>query len=154
MLPCRSHRRLPDEEAMSPNPRQNEKRLRQLFVDLGRLDFDAVVEHCAEDCVYEDVPYPAATVTGREAIRAKLALGLGKLERIPTTIHELVAHGDTILVERTEVWHHKSGERATLPVAALFKFRDGEIVLWRDYWDAHTLLSQQPADWLPEIPRV
>jgi limonene-1,2-epoxide hydrolase len=27
-------------------------------------------------------------------------------------------------------------------------------VLWRDYWDAHTLLSQQPADWLPEIPRL
>jgi len=133
---------------------QNEKRLRQLFQDLDRLDFDAVAALCAEDCDYEDVPYEAASVRGRAAIRAKLALGLGNLERIPTTIHELVESGDTILVERTEVWHHKSGERATLPVAAVFKFRDGEIVLWRDYWDARTLLSQQPADWLPEIPRV
>ncbi len=139
---------------MSPSTSQNQKRLRQLFQDLDRLDFDAVAAHCAEDCVYDAVPYPAATVRGRAAIRAKLALGLGNLERIPTTIHELVENGDTILVERTEVWHHKSGERATLPVAAVFMFRDGEIVLWRDYWDAHTLLSQQPADWLPEIPRV
>jgi limonene-1,2-epoxide hydrolase len=139
---------------MSQSMSQNEKRLRQLFRDLDRLDFDAVAAGCAEDCVYEDVPYQAATVRGRAAIQAKLALGLGNLERIPTEIHELVERGDTILVERTEVWHHKSGERATLRVAAVFKFRDGEIVLWRDYWDAHTLLSQQPADWLPEIPRV
>src|SRR6185295_666675 len=133
--------------------RPNADVLRQLFVDLDRLDFAAVAGHCAEDCVYEDVPYDAATVTGPEAIRAKLEMGLGMLERIPTTIHELLEHGDTIMVERTEVWHHKTGERATLPVAAVFKFRDGLITLWRDYWDATTLLSQQPATWLPEIPR-
>ncbi len=139
---------------MNQSTSQNEKHLRQLFRDLDRLDFDAVAARCAEDCVYEDVPYEAATVRGRAAIQAKLALGLGNLERIPTTIHELIERDDTLLVERTEVWHHKSGERATLRVAAVFKFRDGELVLWRDYWDARTLLSQQPADWLPEIPRV
>ncbi len=127
--------------------------LHRLFTDLDRLDFAAVAGHCAEDCVYEDVPFAAATVTGPEAIRAKLELGLGTLLRIPTTIHELIEHGDTVMVERTEVWHHRSGERATLPVAAVFKFRDGKIVLWRDYWDARTLFSQQPADWLPDVPR-
>jgi ketosteroid isomerase-like protein len=132
---------------------RNADRLRQLFVDLDRLDFAAVAAHCAPDCVYDDVPYAEATAIGPEAIRAKLALGLGTLERIPTTVHELVEHGDTIMVERTEVWHHRSGERATLRVAAIFKFRDGKLTLWRDYWDARTLLAQQPPDWLPEIPR-
>jgi limonene-1,2-epoxide hydrolase len=132
---------------------RNAERLKQLFVDLERIDFDAVVAHCAEDCVYEDVPYDAATVVGRDAIRAKLAMGLETLERLPTTIHELLESGDTIMIERTEVWHHPSGERATLRVAAVFKFRDGLITLWRDYWDAPTLLRQQPASWLPEIPR-
>jgi limonene-1,2-epoxide hydrolase len=127
--------------------------LNRLFTDLDRLDFAAVAGHCAEDCVYEDVPFAAATVTGPEAIRAKLELGLGTLLRIPTTVHELIEQGDTVMVERTEVWHHRSGERATLPVAAVFKFRDGKIVLWRDYWDAKTLFSQQPADWLPDVPR-
>ena len=132
---------------------RNADRLRQLFVDLDRLDFAAVAAHCAADCVYEDVPYAEATAVGPEAIRAKLALGLGTLERIPTTIHELVESGDTILVERTEVWHHRTGERATLRVAAVFKFRNHQLTLWRDYWDARTLLSQQPPDWLPDIPR-
>ena len=31
--------------------------------------------------------------------------------------------------------------------------RDGLITLWRDYWDAPTLFRQQPATWLPDIPR-
>ena len=132
---------------------RNADRLRQLFVDLDRLDFAAVAAHCTGDCVYEDVPFDAATAVGPDAIRAKLELGLGTLERIPTTVHELIEDGDTIMVERTEVWHHRTGERATLKVAAVFKFRDGRITLWRDYWDAKTLFAQQPAHWLPDIPR-
>ena len=131
----------------------NAARLRQLFADLDRLDFGAVAAHCTHDCVYEDVPFVEATVTGPAAIRAKLELGLGTLDSIPTTIHELVESGDTLMVERTEVWHHRSGERATLRVAAVFKFRNGKISLWRDYWDARTLFAQQPAHWLPDVPR-
>jgi limonene-1,2-epoxide hydrolase len=125
-----------------------------LFADLERLDFDAVAARCATECVYEDVPYADATVTGPDAIKAKLALGLGALEKLPTTIHEYAESGDTALVERTEVWHHPSGERATLRVAAVFKFQGGKLTLWRDYWDARTLLDQQPAAWLPIIPRL
>jgi limonene-1,2-epoxide hydrolase len=131
----------------------NADRLRQLFLDLDRLDFAAVAAHCTDDCVYDDVPFPEALVTGPDAIRAKLELGLGTLERIPTTIHELLEDGDTVMVERTEVWHHPTGERATLKVAAVFKFRNGKLCLWRDYWDARTLFAQQPASWLPDVPR-
>jgi hypothetical protein len=57
-----------------------------------------VAARCADDCVYEDVPFAEATAVGPEAIRAKLALGLETLERIPTTIHELVEDGDTMSV--------------------------------------------------------
>jgi limonene-1,2-epoxide hydrolase len=131
----------------------NADRLRRLFVDLERLDFVAIAAHCTDDCVYEDVPYAEATVVGRDAIVAKLTMGCGMLEKLPTTIHELVESGDTMLVERTEVWHHRTGERATLRVAAVFKFRDGRLTLWRDYWDARTLFAQQPATWLPDVPR-
>jgi len=133
---------------------RNAETLRRLFDDLERLDFEAVAAHCAEDCVYEDVPYfDEARAVGRAAIAAKLQLGMSTLERLPTTIHELVESGDTMLVERTEVWHHPTGERATLRVAAVFKFRDGLLTLWRDYWDARTLFAQQPPSWLPDIPR-
>ncbi len=132
---------------------QNADTLRRMFADFERLDFAAVASCCAPDCVYQDVPIPEATVTGPEAIRAKLEYGLGNLERAEMIVHELLEQGDTLLVERTEVWHHRCGTRATLPVAAVFKLRDGKLVLWRDYWDFKTLLDQQPDDWLPEIPR-
>src|SRR5262249_1520393 len=99
----------PSRDSASPRPTRgrceaamnaNARVLPPLFADLDRLDFAAVAAHCADDCVYEDVPFAEATVVGPEAIRAKLALGLETLERIPTTIHELVEDGDTILVER------------------------------------------------------
>ena len=133
---------------------RNAETLARLFTELERLDFAAVGALCTDDCVYEDVPFPeVATAVGPDAIAAKLKMGLNVLERLPTTIHEQLERGDTIMVERTEVWHHKTGERATLRVAAVFKFRDGKITLWRDYWDAKTLFSQQPASWLPDVPR-
>ena len=128
--------------------------LRQLFTDLDRLDFACRRRPLRGRLQLRGRAVRGSHRVGPEAIRAKLAYGLGTLERLPTTIHEIAEAGDTVLVERTEVWHHRSGERATLRVAAVFKFRDGKLVLWRDYWDARTLLSQQPADWLPEIPRV
>ena len=128
--------------------------LNRLFKALECLDLTAVAELCADDCVYEDVPYAEATVVGPEAIRAKLAFGFAGLERLTTEIHELIEGQDTVLVERTEVWHHATGERAKLRVAAVFKFRGAKLTLWRDYWDAKTLLDQQPASWLPEIPRL
>ena len=56
-----------------------------------------------------------------------------------------------MLVERTEVWHHSTGERVSLPVMAVFKFRDGKIALWRDYWDMKTLFEQQPESWMRKI---
>jgi len=133
---------------------RNTEIIDRFFADLERLDFAAVGAHCTEDCIYEDVPYSEeARAIGPAAIAAKLEYGLKTLERLPNTIHELAENGDTVLVERTEVWHHPTGERATLRVATVFKFRDGKISLWRDYWDAKTLISQQPASWLPEIPR-
>ncbi len=126
--------------------------LRRFFDDLERLDFKAVAGYCADDCRYEDVPVgDAATAVGPEAIAAKLTGGLGELERLPTTIHELVEDGDTVLLERTEVWHHPTGERASLPVMSVFKFRGGKLILWRDYWDMKTLFDQQPAAWMQKI---
>jgi hypothetical protein len=44
----------------------------RLFALLARLDLAGAGSLCAADCVYGDVPYPQATVTGPAAIAAKL----------------------------------------------------------------------------------
>lgn len=126
--------------------------VRRFFERLEEIDLEAVAGFCTNDCRYEDVPIgDAATAVGPAAILAKLSGGLGDLEALVTTVHELVEDGDTVLVERTEVWHHPTGERASLPVMAVFRFRDGKIALWRDYWDMNTLIQQQPAGWLERV---
>ncbi len=126
--------------------------LEEFFAHLERLDFAAVAALCAPDCVYEDMPVQeAGRAVGPAAIVEKLRLGLGELERLPTTIHRVVEQGDTLLVERTEVWHHRTGERATLEVMAVFVFRDGRLTLWRDYWDMNRLFSQQPSAWVERM---
>jgi hypothetical protein len=58
--------------------------LGQFFKALERLDLGAVAGFCSAHCVYEDVPYPEATVVGPAAIRAKLELGFAGLERLAT----------------------------------------------------------------------
>lgn len=126
--------------------------IQQFFKDLERIDFEAVAAFCSDDCRYEDVPVgDAATAIGPAAIIEKLVGGLGNLDALVTTIHEIVEEGDTVLVERTEVWHHPTGERASLPVMAVFKFRNGKIELWRDYWDMPTLIGQQSPGWLEGV---
>ena len=130
----------------------HKKTIVQFFEDLERIDFDAVAAHCTDDCRYEDVPVgEPATAVGPAAIVAKLEGGLGDLEALATTLHNVVEDGDTVLVERTEVWHHPTGERASLPVMAVFQFENGKIKLWRDYWDMKTLFEQQPPGWLEKV---
>jgi limonene-1,2-epoxide hydrolase len=131
---------------------KHEATVRQFFEDLERLDFEKVAGYCAADCAYEDVPVgEAATAVGPDAIRAKLEGAFVGVERLATTIHEIAESGDTVLVERTEVWHHATGEQVALPVMAVFHFRADQIVLWRDYWDMKTLFENQPAAWLQRM---
>ena len=59
--------------------------------------------------------------------------------------------GDTVLMERTGIWHHPTGERVPVPLMAVFKFRGDKIVLWRDYWDVATLMNNQPASWIERM---
>ena len=39
---------------------QNADTLREFFAALDRLDFGALTACCADDCVYEDVPFAEA----------------------------------------------------------------------------------------------
>jgi len=130
----------------------HEATVRRFFDDLESLDMAKIAAYCAADCSYEDVPVgDTATAVGPAAIQAKLEGAFSAVDKLVTTIHELVENGDTVLVERTEVWHHPTGEQVPLPVMCVFKFRGDEIVLWRDYWDMKTLMENQPASWLQRM---
>ncbi|WP_419918463.1 nuclear transport factor 2 family protein [Candidatus Poriferisocius sp.] len=127
----------------------------KLFANLESMDWPAVAELFTPDGVYQDMPFETDSggTTGRDGIIAKLEFGLGELDRFELGVTGIWVDGDDVLVERVEVWHHKTGEVASLPVLCRLQIRDGQIARWREYWDYNYLIAQQPDSWLPQSPR-
>jgi limonene-1,2-epoxide hydrolase len=103
------------------------------FLDLLAADeIDKAVDLLAEGVEYVNVGMPM--IRGRERVRrifrATLRLGGG----FEVYMHSISADGASVLTERTDVL--KFGPlRIQLWVCGRFDLHDGQIVLWRDYFD-------------------
>ena len=103
------------------------------FLDLLRSgDVDGAVALLAVDVEYENKGLP--TIHGRERVRrlfqAMNRVGTG----FEVYVHLISADGSSVLTERTDVL--KWGRlRIQFWVCGRFDVRDGEIVVWRDYFD-------------------
>jgi limonene-1,2-epoxide hydrolase len=104
------------------------------FLELLRAgDIDGAVELIAVDVQYTNVGLPM--VRGRERVRRLFQATLGRAGAgFEVYVHTISADGPTVLTERTDVL--KFGRlRAQFWVCGRFEVRDGQIVLWRDYFD-------------------
>jgi limonene-1,2-epoxide hydrolase len=96
-------------------------------------DVDGAVELLAVDVHYENVGLP--TVHGRERVRRLFRAAM----RYPGAgfeayVHTISADGSSVLTERTDVLKVRR-LRVQLWVCGRFDVQDGQIVLWRDYFD-------------------
>jgi limonene-1,2-epoxide hydrolase len=109
------------------------------FLDrLRAADSDGAADLLAVDVEYENKGLP--TVHGRERVRRLFAA----MNRVGTGfevyVHLISADGSSVLTERTDVL--KWGRlRIQFWVCGRFDVRDGEIVVWRDYFDHLTILA-------------
>ncbi len=115
--------------------------VKSVLETLGRKDYDAALPHFSDDCEYTNVPL--STVEGPEGVRAVLEPFFA-----PTIENEFVwkhvaADGPLVFVERLDRHHLEKGW-VELPVTGVFKVEEGKITLWRDYFDAATILSKWP----------
>jgi limonene-1,2-epoxide hydrolase len=104
------------------------------FLELLRVgDVDGAVELLAVDVEYKNVGLP--TVSGRERTRRLFRATLGRSGTgFEVYVHAISADGGTVLTERTDVL--KFGRlRVQFWVCGRFDVHDGQIVLWRDYFD-------------------
>src|SRR3954453_6078383 len=99
---------------------------------VGRKDLDAAMELLAEDVEYDNVPMP--TVHGRQASRDFLEPFVGPAEQVEFLVHRQAVNGNTVLNERTDRFL-LNGSWLEIPVAGVFEVADGQITLWRDYFD-------------------
>jgi ketosteroid isomerase-like protein len=129
----------------------NKAAVRKLWSTLYTKDWDAVAALFSDDAFYEDVPSPDAGARGPRNIVTRLRIGLDPIERFEHHEHRIVAEGDSVIVEHTEVWHFHTGETMRNPFVTVHEVRDGKITLWRDYWDVQTMMNAVPKWWTLQI---
>jgi ketosteroid isomerase-like protein len=56
-------------------------------------------------------------------------------------VEQVIESGDSAMVEGVESYV-KDGKTVRLPYMSRFRFRDGKIAEWRDYFDLQTVLRQ------------
>lgn len=109
-----------------------------LYAVMRDKDFDVVRSLLADDVVYENVGYP--TMRGADRIVSIFRrLNTPKL-RFDVTIHRIARDGSTVLTERTDSMIIGAFE-AKFWVCGVFEVHDGQITLWRDYFDFYDLVK-------------
>ncbi len=101
--------------------------------DTGKL-----VDFLSEDVVYHNMPWQP--VTGHEGVRQVLGPFLDTDPGACTKmeIHSTLAEGDTVMNARSETWE-RGDVKLVLPVAGVFRLKDGKITHWSDYFDVATI---------------
>jgi limonene-1,2-epoxide hydrolase len=99
-------------------------------------DAAAMIELFAKDSVYDNVP-AQEPFHGREALREWLEEVFEHLWVEIELLH-IVSDGEWVLSERLDT-HVVGGRRLPLPVMNTSRVVNGEILLWRDYYDQKTV---------------
>ena len=106
-------------------------------------DLDRACSLVTDDIEYDNVPM--GKVYGPEGVRKVLSAGVTQeATDIEWRVLEKVEQGDIVMNERVDCFL-VNDTWIEIPIAALFKVRDGKICLWRDYFDLDTYRKQRAA---------
>jgi limonene-1,2-epoxide hydrolase len=106
---------------------------------------DAALAMLSENVLYDNVPFP--DIVGRAEVAAfHRNFGVGTDFLVDWRVTLVAATGQVVLNERIDVFRHKHGGTITLPVMGTLTIENGEITVWRDYFD--------PADFDRQLQQV
>lgn len=112
--------------------------VRAFLAAMSTLDYDNALIHIADDCEYENIPMPGSTVHGPAGVRSLLEPFFAPTMENEFVILREAATGPVVIVERLDR-HHVASGWFELPVTGVFEVHDGQITLWRDYFNLATL---------------
>ena len=104
-------------------------------------DAAAAVAHLSSQCEYDNVPI--GKVHGRKAVLDILEPLLGSCSTVEWPVLRQAAAGNLVFNERLDRFEMAHGW-VELEVAGVFEVTNGEITLWRDYFDLATYQNQLP----------
>ena len=116
-----------------------EEVLRAVLDGFNRHDLDAILEHFADDAVFESPrgPHPFGTrFVGKDQVRAGLAKRFAGIPDVHSgdDRHFETADGTRGVSEWTLTGTTTEGERLEVRGCDLWTFRDGRIVVKDSYW--------------------
>src|SRR5256885_9469561 len=105
-------------------------------VDLSLLD---------PDVIYEDTILPdhvGETYHGHEGVARAMERWTEPYEQLTTELERIVGDGDTLVsIHRVRSTAGHTGIAFDFPIAYLWAFRDGKVVLLRSYWNTEEALA-------------
>jgi limonene-1,2-epoxide hydrolase len=119
---------------------------------LSARDWDSVKRYVSQDCIYLDVPTgPTLAARGPEDIVKRLKIGLEPLASYENFPGLMVSNGGDVMYEHHEKWHWPTGESAVLNFVSVHRVEDGQITIWKDYWDMGALANNAPPTWMADF---
>jgi limonene-1,2-epoxide hydrolase len=104
-------------------------------------DYDTAQRYIAANCEYENMPL--GKVQGPQGVRSVLEPFFAPTIENKFDILREATNGSIVFVERLDRHLVKTGW-VNLPVTGVFEVRDGLIQVWREYFDAATIVSKWP----------
>lgn len=132
---------------------ENRKTVERMWAALSAKDWDTLKDCLHPDVHYADVPTPDSGARGPDNVVKRLEVAFEQIVDHEHVIHHLVVDGETALLDHTETWTFKTGEKAVNPFATVHELKDGKIVLWSDYWDVNNFVSQFPQWFLEHMAK-
>ncbi len=108
---------------------------------IERKDLDTAIAFLHDECEYDNVPM--GKVFGPTEIRAILEPMIMSCSTVEWVVHRQAANGNVVFNERLDRFEMPFGW-LEVPVTGVFELTDGNIVLWRDYFDLATYRDQLP----------
>ncbi len=124
----------------APASSDNARIVRDFLFALADEDFDTVESLAAPELLWQNVGLPA--IRGRARITKLLRRGQGRMG-FAVTIHRIAQDGSTVLTERTDAVIF-GPVRLQFWACGTFEVHDGQITLWRDYFDFFDVLVKAP----------
>jgi uncharacterized protein len=120
---------------------QNKQRVRDFFAILNRGDVAALIGAYAPDGRLETM---GRTLISGRFTRAQIKDAAGQIfqvfpQGIEFTIDAMTAEGERVAVEAHSRGQHVSGQMYTNEYHFLFVFRDGAVLLLREYMDSERI---------------
>lgn len=115
--------------------------VRRMLTAWEALDLDGILATMTPDARYHNVPMPV--LEGQDAIRVWCTRFLKDVTSFKVeTYAEADGGGGIVFNERADIIGYANGRTASIRIAGLFRFRDGLICDWRDYFDLAEFTSQ------------